>query len=69
MPIYDLLCKKCGIEFNKMAKIREREENLIKCPSCGCADLSAVYKSVNFIIKQKDRPVCPNMERCGGCAV
>lgn len=69
MPFYDLKCDKCEKEFNVMAKMSEREDKLIKCPECGNNELSAVFNSVNIIQSRKssDAPVCPNMDRCGGC--
>lgn len=68
MPFYDLICDACGKEFNIMAKISEREQKLIKCPYCGNNELKPVFKSLNFMISRKqDKPVCPNIERCGSC--
>lgn len=68
MPFYDLKCKKCGEEFNAMAKISEREKKLIKCPNCGNNELDPIFTNLNFITNRKsDGPTCPNIERCGGC--
>lgn len=68
MPYYDLSCKQCGTEFNQKATVKERDNKEIKCPQCGHAELEAVFKSVNFVIKSKcgDANVCPQAHRCGG---
>ncbi|HOJ09881.1 MAG TPA: zinc ribbon domain-containing protein [Clostridiales bacterium] len=68
MPFYDLKCKKCGEEFNKMAKISEREQNLITCPKCGSNKLDPIFTNVNYVVSsKKEGPSCPNIDRCGGC--
>ncbi|NSW91657.1 MAG: zinc ribbon domain-containing protein [Firmicutes bacterium] len=68
MPFYDLKCNECGKEFNVMAKISEREKKLITCPNCGNNELEPIFTNLNFITSRKpDNPVCPNIERCGGC--
>jgi len=68
MPFYDLKCEKCGKEFNIMASMSDRENRLVKCPDCGSSELGSVFKSVNIIQSKKhDAPVCPNIDRCGGC--
>lgn len=68
MPFYDLKCRKCNEEFNIMAKMSEREQNLIKCPKCGSNELDPIFSNVNIVRSRKpDAPVCPNIDRCGGC--
>lgn len=68
MPFYDLKFKECGEEFNIMAKISERDKKLIKCPKCGNNELEPIFTNLNFITKPKSNaPVCPNIDRCGGC--
>lgn len=68
MPFYDLKCKKCGEEFNIMAKMSDRENKLINCPKCGHNELAPVFSNVNIIQKRSsDGPACPNAHKCGGC--
>ncbi len=70
MPFYDLKCRECDEEFNIMAKMSERDQKLIKCPKCGCAELETVFKSVNIVQSRKssDASACPNAHVCGsGC--
>ncbi len=70
MPFYDLSCKKCGETFNIKASIAQRENREILCPSCGCNDLEAVFKTVNYVVKSKgcEAVSCPQAHRCGaGC--
>jgi len=67
MPFYDLKCTKCEEEFNVMAKISEREQNLINCPKCGNKELNPIFKNVNYTVsRKKEGPTCPNAHRCGG---
>lgn len=67
MPFYDLKCKKCGEEFNVMAKMSERDQKTIKCPKCSNNELETVFKSVNIVQSRKssDAPACPNAHVCG----
>ncbi|TYQ15307.1 UNVERIFIED_CONTAM: putative FmdB family regulatory protein [Acetivibrio alkalicellulosi] len=68
MPFYDLKCKKCGNEFNIMAKMSDRSENLIKCPVCANNILEPIFKNVNIIkSKNSTNNDCPNIHKCGGC--
>ncbi len=68
MPFYDLKCPKCGNEFNIMAKMSERENNLINCPQCGSNKLETIFKSVNIIQSRKSEGAeCPSRHVCGGC--
>jgi len=67
MPFYDLKCPKCGNEFNIMAKMSDRENNLINCPHCGSNQLETVFKNVNIIQSKKSKDECPNRHVCGGC--
>ena len=68
MPFYDLKCDNCGEEFNKMAKMSEREQKLINCPKCGSNELSPVFNSVNIVQSKKSSGNnCPNIHKCGGC--
>lgn len=68
MPFYDLKCSKCGIEFNTMAKMSDRENKLINCPECGNNQLETVFKNINIIQSRKSNsPDCPNKHVCGGC--
>lgn len=66
MPFYDLKCKRCSKEFNAMASIKDRENNLIKCPDCSGTEHESVYKSVNIVRSDKSEgPSCPNAHICG----
>jgi len=68
MPFYDLVCKKCGKEFNQKASISERESKSIECPECGSNELDPVFKNVNIIkSRTSSAPQCPNINACGGC--
>jgi len=68
MPFYDLKCRNCGTTFNVKASIGERENNQIKCPSCGKNELDAVFSNVNIIKSRSSSSAeCPNIHRCGGC--
>lgn len=68
MPFYDLKCKKCGEEFNTMAKMSDRENKIIKCPNCGNDELEAVFTKVNIVQSRKTNgSECPNIHKCGGC--
>ncbi|WP_094546299.1 FmdB family zinc ribbon protein [Petroclostridium xylanilyticum] len=66
MPFYDLKCEKCGAVFNVMAKMREKEEKLIKCPTCGSNDLSSVFTNIN-IVKNRTKEMPPCSGGCCGC--
>ncbi len=71
MPFYDLKCKECQEEFNIMAKMSDRDQKLVKCPSCGSTELETVFKSVNIVQSRKstEAPGCPNAHVCGShCA-
>jgi hypothetical protein len=51
-----------------MAKMSDREQKLIKCPSCSNNELDAVFSKVNIIKSRKtEGHECPNAHRCGGC--
>lgn len=67
MPFYDLKCPECGNEFNIMAKMSERESNLINCPQCGNNRLETVFKNINVIRSRKESAAeCPHRHVCGG---
>lgn len=68
MPFYDLRCDQCGEEFNIMARMSDRDQKNIKCPSCGNNELSTIFKNVNIVQSRKsDAAQCPNVHKCGGC--
>lgn len=68
MPFYDLKCRNCGMTFNIMASMSERENKQIKCPSCGNNELDAVFSNVNIIKSRKSSSSeCPHVHECGGC--
>jgi len=68
MPFYDFKCGKCNEEFEIMAQLSQKENNLITCPICGSNELNTQYKGFNVITsKVKDVPSCPQMGSCGGC--
>lgn len=65
MPNYDLRCDECKNEFIARASISEKTEKQIACPACGSHELSAVFKSVNYQVKNKAAAECPNRQVCG----
>ncbi|MDP4180147.1 MAG: zinc ribbon domain-containing protein [Bacillota bacterium] len=68
MPFYDLKCKTCGEEFNIMAKMSDKDQNLIKCVKCGSDDLETLFKNINIVQSKKNSSSdCPNIHKCGGC--
>ena len=67
MPLYDLRCIACGLEFNVLASLADREGRRIACPDCGAADMQPVFKAMHFQIKKEAAPACPHSQTCGGC--
>jgi len=68
MPFYDLHCADCGKDSNIWASMEEKTEKKVVCPECGSNQLETIYSPVNFHIKDKTPPACPNSHICGsGC--
>lgn len=66
MPFYDLKCS-CGVEFNIMASMSDRENKQIRCPKCGSDKLEAIFSNINIMQSKKSGSnECPNSHRCGG---
>lgn len=42
MPMYDLRCKKCGHEYEKLVSYEKLQS--VKCPACGEVDNERLYK-------------------------
>jgi len=68
MPFYDLHCADCGKDSNVQASMADKAEKRVVCPECGSNRLETLYSPVNFHIKNKAAPACPNSHICGaGC--
>lgn len=65
MPFYDLKCTSCNNEFNIMASINQKENNLVNCPKCGSNKLETVFKNINIITSRKEGHTCSG--GCCGC--
>lgn len=48
MPIYEYLCKNCGLELEELQSIKEPP--IVKCPSCGKSTLVRLIGSGSGII-------------------
>lgn len=41
MPIYDYICKTCGLEFEELNSISNREKPTLESPYSGCTQVEA----------------------------
>jgi putative FmdB family regulatory protein len=70
MPFYDLKCSVCGEEFNTMAKMSEREQNQIKCPSCGSCQWKQSSRVLTLYSPKSQVPTSvPTFTNAGDAAV
>ena len=66
MPFYDMECQRCGLKFNVMATVEEKEKNLIPCIGCGSHELKRIYETVNLVVKSRQAEA--QMHQCKCCS-
>jgi len=54
MPIYEYACQACGCEFSELI-LRGRDEEEVKCPSCGSEEKRRLISRVRFHLSESDR--------------
>lgn len=58
MPFYEYSCRKCGLKFDQMRRLAERDDP-IGCPSCGAQNAHRELPRINTSVRDA-APSCDN---------
>lgn len=63
MPIYEYICKNCGLRFEYL--VRGNQE--VTCPKCNHNDLKRLISSFAFNSKDAKGNITSSSASCSGC--
>ena len=53
MPAYEYKCPKCNENFTIYISLKEKNEEILKCPKCGSTNIQRIYSPFHAVTSKK----------------
>ena len=53
MPAYEYKCLKCNENFTIYISLKEKSEEILKCPKCGSTNIQRIYSPFHAVTSKK----------------